>query len=217
MFDAIGDEVESVVPRFCPRCGVAGQTVQALCAECGDRLRPQGYCAICEGFRRQEIGTECPKHDVELIAEPPRHEPFGRPGERHSLVTVATYSHPNQVNGPRIRLEAEGIPTFLDGERIAGNTLYQVATGGVRLQVPADHASASRILIAQTWSPPPEIAGVADDEWEDPEIELGHASGPGSRRRAVMKAAILVILFGPVVIVSLQWLLGFARLAGAGW
>ena len=211
MFEATEDEARAVVPTFCPRCGVPGRPDRDLCVECGEKLRPQGYCAICESFWRIDVGSDCPKHDVELVADPPRHEPFGVPGERPTLVTVATYSHPNQANGPRIRLEAEGIPTFLDGERVAGSTLYQVATGGVRLQVPAGHASSARILIAQTWSPPPEIAGVDDDDWDDPDGELEAVPSHGSRRRAIMKGAILVFLFGPASIVAIQWLL---RLAG---
>ena len=214
MFEIRGDEAGPPSPRFCPRCGIAGGLGRPLCDECGERLRPQGYCAICEAFWRRDVGTDCPKHDVELIADPPRHEPIGRPGERPRLVTVATFSHPNQASGPRIRLEAEGIPTFLDGERVAGSTLYQVATGGVRLQVPADHASAARILIAQTWTAPTEIAGVDDEEWDETDHDL--AAEPGSHRRAIMKLAILVFLFGPVAITAFQWLHRFALMAGAG-
>ena len=90
---------------------------------------------------------------------------------------------------------------------MAGNTPYQVAIGGVRLQVPADHASAARILIAQTWSQPPEIAGVDDDDWDDPDAEVEEISGHGSRRRAIMKAAIVLFLLTPALIASIQWLI----------
>ena len=123
-------------------------------------------------------------------------------------MTVATFSHPNQANAPRIRLEAEGIPTFLDGERVAGNTLYQVATGGVRLQVPASLASAARILIDQTWAPPPEAEVDTEDAWED------LAPEPGARRRAVMKLAILVILFGPALASLISAVLRWADRGG---
>ncbi len=165
-----------------------------LCVECGETLRPQGYCAICEGFWKLDPGADCPKHEVELLDElhAPRPSPDGR--AEASLVTVATFSHPNEANAPRIRLEAEGIPTFLDGERIAGSTLYQVATGGVRLQVPSTLASAARILISQTWSPPIGADEDLDDAWEN------LAPEPGTRRRTVMKLAILVFLFGPIVL-----------------
>jgi hypothetical protein len=185
-------------PRYCPRCGGDGEGAGPLCRDCGETLRSRGYCAICESFWKLGPGSDCPKHEVELLEEVPRSEPFGVPGERPMLVTVATFSHPNQANAPRIRLEAEGIPTFLDGERVAGNTLYQVATGGVRLQVPSPLASAARILISQTWAPPPETDDDIDDAWED------LAPEPGLRRRAIMKLAIIVFLFGPSVVVLIS-------------
>jgi hypothetical protein len=207
MDDPFAIEARPTPRRFCPRCGVASRADGPLCVECGEGLRDQGYCAICEGFWKLEAGSDCPKHDVELLDEAPRSEVFASPGDRGSLVTVATFSHPNQANAPRIRLEAEGIPTFLDGERIAGNTLYQVATGGVRLQVPASLASAARILISQTWSPPPEAGDDLDDAWEDLVPE------PGARRRAAMKVVILVFLFGPTVVAAISML---ARFFGDG-
>ena len=195
MNDASRIETDAAPPRYCPRCRGDGKAGGPLCDECGDSLRDQGYCPICEGYWKLDPGLDCPKHDVVLLDEAPRPaEVFAEPGGRMSLVTVATFSHPNQANAPRIRLEAEGIPTFLDGERIAGNTLYQVATGGVRLQVPASLASAARILISQTWSAPLEAGEDLEDAWED------LAPEPGARRRAIMKLAILVILFGPIVV-----------------
>jgi hypothetical protein len=60
-------------------------------------------------------------------------------------VTVLRFSHPSQAIAPRVRLESEGIPTFLDGERMASEG--GLATGGVRLQVPETRAEeALRIL-----------------------------------------------------------------------
>jgi hypothetical protein len=164
-----------------------------LCEQCGETLRRQGYCPICEHFWRLDAGEPCPKHEVELLDQAPPGIDLP-PGERTSLVTVATFSHPNQAHAPRIRLEAEGIPTFLDGERVAGSTHYQVATGGVRLLVPASLASAARILINQTWSPTVDLDEDLEDAWD--ELAPEH----GVRRRAIMKAAIVLLLFGPIVI-----------------
>jgi hypothetical protein len=198
-------EARPDVPRYCPRCRVAAADEGSLCVDCGESLRDQGYCPICESYWKLDPGLDCPKHDVALVDEAPRIEIFGAPGERTTLVTVATYTHPNLANAPRIRLEAEGIPTFLDGERIAGSTLYQVATGGVRLQVPSPLASAARILISQTWTVPREDGEDLDDAWED------LAPEPGLRRRAVMKLAILLFLFGPILVALVTLL---ARLLG---
>jgi hypothetical protein len=204
------DQAEKIPapPRFCAHCrGHQGVGLGPLCGDCGETLRDQGYCPICEEYWKLDPGDECPKHEVELIEAAPPHEAFLPAGDRASLVTVATFSHPNQANPPRIRLEAEGIPTFLDGERIAGNTLYQVATGGVRLQVPASLASAARIVISQTWAAPEEPEDDLDDAWDD------LAPEPGARRRAVMKLAILVFLFGPLVVAAISTALRLFRSA----
>ena len=167
MDDETRPEARSSPPRYCPRLQ-GGRTLRGPALR---RVRrdppPARLLATCERFWKLDPGTECPKHDVELLDEAPPAEAFGSLGERAMLVTVATFSHPNEANAPRIRLEAEGIPTFLDGERIAGSTLWQVATGGVRLQVPSTLASAARILISQTWSPPIEPDEDLDDAWED--------------------------------------------------
>ncbi len=146
----------------------------------------------------------CPKHDVELEDAPPLPEPIGMSGpSAERWVTVATYNHPNEANAPRIRLEAEGVTTFLDGARVAGSTLYQVATGGVRLQVPESLAPSARVLLAQTWTvrlDPDEDGGLeeVDDPW------VGLAPEPGTRRRAFMRVAILIFLFGPALIAVLN-------------
>ena len=71
--------------------------------------------------------------------------------------------------------------------------MYPVATGGVRLQVPQSLAADARVLLSQTWAPV-----TADDDLDDAWEEL--APDPGAARRSVMKAAILVVLFGPFVV-----------------
>jgi hypothetical protein len=45
----------------------------------------------------------------------------------------------------RLRLEAEGVPTFLDGERMASEAW--LATGGVRLQVPDNRLEQARTVL----------------------------------------------------------------------
>ena len=190
-------------PTFCPRCRAEGVAAEALCRSCGDPLALRGYCATCEAFWKRPLGDLCPKHDLPLEPAPPPPEPLGTAGQAaEKWVTVATYGHPNEANAPRIRLEAEGIATWLDGERVAGSTLYQVATGGARLQVPESLAAAARVLLAQTWTArlDPAEGGepLDDDDDDDPWAGLG--PDPGTRRRAVMRVAILLFLFGPGLI-----------------
>ncbi|HEV3166330.1 MAG TPA: hypothetical protein VGZ22_20055 [Isosphaeraceae bacterium] len=186
-------------PRFCPSCREGQADGRVLCPCCGDTLIDQGYCPICEDYWRLSVGAECPKHEVEL--EPHVAAPTApvRAGEPVSLVTIGTFTTSNEAEALRIRLEAEGISTFLQGERMGSNSMYNVATGGVALQVPQALAADARILLSQTWKP------VTDDDLDDAWHEL--APEPGVRRRLIMKALILVFLFGPVFLALLAYLM----------
>jgi hypothetical protein len=64
---------------------------------------------------------------------------------------------------PRTRLEAEGIPTFLDGERMGGPGMYGSATVGVKLQVHTDQAAEARIILSQKWTLPKDEQSDFDD------------------------------------------------------
>lgn len=115
-------------------------------------------------------------------------------------VTVGTFADPQTAEPARLRLDAEGIPVFLEGARMGGRSMYAVATGGVKLQVPAPLAADARVLLSQVWELPP-TADDRDDAWED------LAPLPGERRRAVMKVAILVMLFGPFFLGVIGWVI----------
>src|SRR5437016_5989355 len=107
-------------PRFCSGCGKlppenCGSTA---CPYCGARLISQGFCPVCERFLRQPVGTACPKHDLPLEARAPIRPRFGDAGMPPRWATVAQFSDSMAAEAPRIRLEAEGIPTFVEGERM---------------------------------------------------------------------------------------------------
>src|SRR4051794_9581236 len=104
-------------PRFCPGCGLREPGEGGLCPECGARVLEQAYCPVCEGYWPAPAGAECPKHEIALEAGPPKGS-WLHDGEMPHWVTVATYAHTSQADAARIRLEAEGIPTFLEGERM---------------------------------------------------------------------------------------------------
>jgi hypothetical protein len=118
---------------------------------------------------------------------------------------VGTFDDAIRAEAPRIRLESEGIPTFLEGERMGSMSMYQVATGGVKLQVPQPLLADARILLRQSWS-----ADVVDDELDDAWDEL--APAPGAFRRSVMTWMILFLLFGPFLLVLLSLLMAARRL-----
>lgn len=139
-------------PTYCPRCRRSDhQPDQTLCSACGDELVIKGYCPVCEAFLSLPAGGLCPKHDLELAAAPP--ERAGAPmmvGVGWTPVCVFTDSI--AVAAARIRLEAEGVPTYLEGERMGSSSMYRVATGGVKLLVPADQLAEARIILDQRWS-----------------------------------------------------------------
>lgn len=64
------------------------------------------------------------------------------------MITVATFSFPYEAHIARAKLESEGIPAFVvDEHTINAQWLYSQAMGGVRVQVPNEHAyRASEIL-----------------------------------------------------------------------
>jgi hypothetical protein len=154
-----------LLPRFCPSCKREPPEGHdhPLCPDCGEPLVPQGYCSVCERFWRLAVDDLCKKHDIPLEAGPPTpREPIAA-DQRISWVTVKVFPDSLAAAVPRSRLEAEGIPTFLEGERMGSPAMYRVATGGVKLQVPADQAADARIVLDQTWSLP----GDEKDDFED--------------------------------------------------
>jgi hypothetical protein len=152
-------------PRFCPKCENATPKdyEDPLCPECGDPLMPQGYCSVCEHFWRLAVDAFCPKHDIPLEAGCPASSEPITTDQVVSWVTVKEFPDSMSAAIPRSRLEAEGIRTFVAGERMAAPAMYHVATGGAKLQVPADQAAAARIILAQNWSLPSDEKGDFED------------------------------------------------------
>lgn len=193
-------ESAAVRPRYCPRCRRPGTRSGSICPDCGEAFLDQHYCTICEDYWMLSQEQLCPKHDVELEAGPPKPLTVAADDETPALVTVGIFRETSSAEALRIRLEAEGIPTFLQGERMGGMAMYQVATGGVQVQVPARCADDARILISQTWKLP-----LPDDDLDDAWDDL--APAPGEHRRRVMKGFILLFLLGPFVTVLIGFLL----------
>ena len=195
------DEAGVIAPTYCPRCDRdVPSTTATLCERCGETLRAQAYCTVCEKFLRKPPGDLCPKHEIPLLdaADLAAAHPVDS-----SIVwtTVKVYDNDLAAEGPRLRLEAEGIPAFIEGARMGSKSMYHVATGGVRLQVPANLLADARVLLAQYWGP------VADDDELDEAFE-DLAPGPGDVRRASMKWLLLLVLFGPAVLCLIGYWIG---------
>jgi hypothetical protein len=187
--------------RFCPRCGAPGVDDATLCGDCGETLVPQGYCAVCEAYWTLPPAAPCPKHELELVLPGDRPWQEARPQPSEPWVTVARFGDALRAEAPRIRLEAEGIPTFIEGERMGSPSMYHVATGGVKLRVPASLVADARVLLAQSWSTPQDDDDF-DDAWED----LGPNSG--AALRDIGRALVLLVVVTPLLLFLLSLWLG---------
>lgn len=156
-------------PRFCAGCGKPTPADPGLisCPYCGDRLLLQGYCSVCERHLHLPVGSTCPKHDLKLVDRAPPGPRFDHCGGPLRWTTVGLFSDSGAAEAPRIRLEAEGIPTFVDGERMGARSMYHVATGGVKLKVPDSLATDARIILSQTWSATVAALDIEDENEDD--------------------------------------------------
>jgi hypothetical protein len=164
-------------PRYCPRCDRDAPAGAALCPRCGERARDQAACPICDRPWRLEAGASCPKHDVALVPWAEHQESAAPdPEAAGGWVTVARFRHTLAAEPPRIRLEAEGIPTFLDGARMGANALHNPAKGGVGLMVPRALEADARVVLDQSWAPVRTPDDDLDEAWDslEPPPRLAH-------------------------------------------
>jgi hypothetical protein len=182
-------------PPFCPRCRRVSRDDrgQGLCNQCGESLQPQGYCEVCEKYWPRAAGFECPKHEIALVESAP--EPFmpAVPPEGMRLVTVGVYHLSYEAETRRSRLEAEGVPTFLEGARMGSMRPYGGVTGGVRLQVPLAFQDEARILLAQSWAPPRHPDDDLEDAWDDLEPDPNANHGEPANWLALCLGAVIVL------------------------
>jgi hypothetical protein len=185
-------------PRFCPDCGLAAaeSAESPLCERCGSTLAIQGYCPICESRVRRRVGELCPKHDMPLLEDDPEERRLLSDGSPISWVTVKRFPDSLAVAAARIRLEAEGIPTFVEGERMGAPTMYRVATGGVKLQVPAECVAEARVILSQDWSWPDDELGLKEDGPQDLE-EVTHEAD--STRGFLIEVLVVLALAIPLI------------------
>lgn len=194
--------------RYCRDCQGLDRGQSALCPNCGGPWAEPGYCPTCERYWTLPEGGGCPKHGLPLAAEP---EAAGSADwswdEPIDWVTVETFPHPIAAQAARLRLDAEGIPTFLDGERMGDHTIYQNATGGVKLQVPRPLQADARILLAQSWDVPTAADDPEDEEWDEPvRIQEFEQDEPGTLRRPITLVAVGLAL---LIVALAAWLVGW--------
>jgi hypothetical protein len=193
--------------RFCPDCGrAAGAPLEgSLCSHCGARLALQGYCPICEARVRRRVGELCPKHDVELLADDSHLRPRLSEDSPISWITVKRFPDSLAATGARIRLDAEGIPTFIEGERMGSPAMYRVATGGVKLQVPAEFVADARVILSQDWSWPADDLDLDEGAATDDELPPPEAESP---RGFLIELLVVLALAIPLIAALIAYLCG---------
>jgi hypothetical protein len=196
---------------FCPRCrkprSPRDESGKAACEDCGEGLIAQGYCPVCEEFWPLAVGALCPKHDVELVAGPPPRPEFDAKGQPVRWVTVARFADALAAHAPRIRLEDEGIPTFLEGERMGSRSMYSVATGGAKLKVPDHLAADARVLLSQTWSSTAAALDIEELPEDEPDEAEELLPGPGRELPSLGSSLLVFLLVGLPSVLLLFWLL----------
>src|SRR5437763_808572 len=91
------------------------------------------------------------------------------------LVTIATYSTPEEAHVAKNALEAAGIPTFFADEATVGlEWILNNALGGIKLQVPDDHCEAAEQVLA---GQEPATAPATDEADAQPPGEEGTPEG----------------------------------------
>ena len=74
----------------------------------------------------------------------------------NELVTIAAFSNETDAHLARIRLEGEGIKSYLADANIAAvNWLYTGAVGGIKLQVMSDDAEEAAAILGMNLPEPP--------------------------------------------------------------
>ena len=185
-----------VTPRFCPGCGRAGRDFSTLCDRCGESLQAQGYCPVCDRRWRLAEGEPCPKHDLPLESGPRPPHPLLLTAGPSRWVTVARFDRPIDTIGPRVRLESEGIPTQLDGERHAVNE--PLMGNRLLLRVPEPLAAEASKLLSGARVPDPDLADepvessatIAPGDDPGPRFGLDHSSEWSGRLRWWFFAAV---------------------------
>lgn len=111
-----------------------------------------------------------------------------------TLVTIATFTHPQEASVIRARLEWEGIPCHLKDEHtVQVHPFYSNAIGGVKLQVRAGEADRARAVLIEADLVPDGDDGTVDAN-EDPDMPRMPALGPKAMRRLGMVLVGLLLL-----------------------
>lgn len=129
---------------FCPRCLCEFQDWVEVCIDCGIPL-----------VKTMPEPESAPESEPEVVHLP------------ESLVTVARFNYPLEAHLNRAKLEYEGIDSIVVDEHMVNvNWLYNIAVGGVKLQVRESDAERALAILGEIPEHVPEdpSAEISDDE-----------------------------------------------------
>jgi len=76
------------------------------------------------------------------------------------MITIASFSKPEEAHLLKLRLEAGGVPAYVQDENlIQMNWMYSNAIGGVRVQIAEEDAEHAQAILQET-PPSPETTGM---------------------------------------------------------
>ena len=125
------------------------------------------------------------------------------------MKTVGSFPDLASARMAQAMLEAEGIPSAIPDEHVAGlDGRISETLGGVRLQVPPEHAEAAAILLEQSANiDPAELERLAVGDDQAPEVEKCPTCGSSSVAPVRSgRAKALAMLFWPVLLLALPFL-----------
>lgn len=114
-----------------------------------------------------------------------------------SMITIARYSWPHEAQIARAKLESEGVPVFVaDEHTVSVNWLLSGAVGGIRVQVPEEHAARAVEILQRDDSEAVEaLAEDPEEEWEEPEPRCPACGGALAMHTPGRRPAFLSWLF----------------------
>lgn len=116
------------------------------------------------------------------------------------MITIATFSKPEEAHLLRMRLEAVGIPAYIrDENTIQMDWLYSNLIGGVRVEIsPEDEAEAREFLEADTVQEPDDSIDEICPQCGSKEVE------PDETPRRLSFLSVLLLGF-PFLIAKNRW------------
>ena len=106
------------------------------------------------------------------------------------MITVGTFSKPEEAHLLRARLEAGGVRAFVQDENIVQmNWLYSNAIGGVRVQISEEDIQEAQAILKQAQFDLPDVVDIDCPQCGSIEV------GPDELPRRISFAALLVLNF----------------------